>query len=346
MIKAAVLYSGNNAHRERQTPMALAVPQVCQLSHAGFRMLGEPMFRLSKGTRVASMVVELQGQEAVLPLRAVAREFGIDPGCPDGQMLALIEQALDFVVALRLGDKLPSELCGGEASWQPTARDCETATSRVWHDLLTCVFLALEQDVEISGGDRPGWEKLPANAALIRQAIDGAVSRLGGLDAAEVTARVEAVSAELACIETKRRTLMRGLTGPLEKMRHVPVAKLLASQRATMAHVQALAKRGLQEITNRFAEVDRRLGDMLAMLRDTPAAIAWLRRQRDWLFRTEQAWEPVFADWANAPNHVDEFLWKIVERTYSFLAPKFMSFEEWTVLDAKRAKSVLRGSVW
>jgi hypothetical protein len=326
--------------------MTQAVPQVCQLSHAGFRMLGEPMFRLSKGTRIASMVVQLQGQEAVLPLHAVAREFGIEPGCPDGQMLALIEQALDFVVALRLGDNLPSELCGGEASWRPPAGDCETAASRVWRGLLTCVFLALEQDIEISGGDRPGWEKLPTNAASVRKAIDGAVVQLRGPDAAEVTARVEAVSAELACIETKRRTLMRGLTGPLEKLRQVQVAQMLVGQRATMAHVQALAKRGLQEIANRFAEVDRRLGDMLAILRDTPAAIAWLRRQRDWLFRTEQAWAPVFADWANAPNHVDEFLWKIVERTYSFLAPRFMSFEEWTVQDAKHAKSALRGSVW
>ena len=56
------------------------------------------------------MVVQLEGQEAVLPLRSVAREFGIEPESADGQMLGLIEQALDFVVAIRLGDKLPSEL--------------------------------------------------------------------------------------------------------------------------------------------------------------------------------------------------------------------------------------------
>jgi hypothetical protein len=31
-------------------------------------------------------------------------------------MLILIEQALDYVVSLRLGDKLPSELNGGAAS--------------------------------------------------------------------------------------------------------------------------------------------------------------------------------------------------------------------------------------
>jgi hypothetical protein len=326
--------------------MAQAVPQVCQLSHAGFRMLGEPMFRLSKGTRVASMVMQLEGQEAVLPLRAVAREFGIDPGCPDGQMLELIEQALDFVVALRLGDKLPSELRGGEASWNPTAADCEIATSRVWLELVRSVFARLGQKVEITDADKPGWKDLSANAKWIRKAIEGAVSQLAGPDAAEVTERLTAVSAEMACVETMRRTLLRGIAGPLKKMQQIPAAQLLAAQRSTIGHVLDLAKRGLLEITNRFAEVDCRLDDMLAVLRDAPAAIAWLRRQRDWLFRTKQAWEPVFADWASASGHVDEFLWKTVERTYSFLAPRFMSFEEWTVLDARQSKSALRGSVW
>ena len=53
------------------------------------------------------MVVQLSSQEAVLPLKSVAREFRIEPNSADGQMLELIEQALDFVVALRIGDKLP-----------------------------------------------------------------------------------------------------------------------------------------------------------------------------------------------------------------------------------------------
>jgi hypothetical protein len=327
--------------------MAQAVPQVCQLSHAGFRMLGEPMFRLSQGTRVASMVVLLQGQETVLPLRAVAREFAIDPASPDGQMLNLIEQALDFVVSLRPGDDLPSELRGGESSWDPTAADCEVATSRVWLELVRCVFARLGQKVEIIGADKPGWKDLARNAELTGRAIDGAVSQLGGPDAAEVNARVAAVSAELARVETMRRTLLRGMASPLTKMQQIPVAKLLADQRSMISHVLALAKRGLLEITNRFTEVDSRFDDMLAVLRDAPAEIAWLRHQRDWLFRTRQAWDPVFADWASASGHADEFLWKTMDRTYSFLAPRFMSFEEWTVLDAKPAKKpTMRGTVW
>ncbi len=309
-------------------------------------MLGEPMFRLSQGARIASMVVQLHGQETVLPLRAVAREFAIDPASPDGQMLDLIEQALDFVVALRPGDTLPSELRGGEASWKPTVGDCEVATGRLWLELARSVFAQLGQKLEIIDADKPGWQDLPANTELTHKAIDGAVSQLGGPDAAEVAARVAAVSTELACVETMRRTLLGGMAGPLNKMQQIPAAKLLTDQRSTVSHVLALAKRGLLEITKRFAEVDSRFDDILAVLHDVPAEIVWLRHQRDTLFRTKQGWDPVFADWANTSGYVDEFLWKTVDRTYRFLAPRFMSFEEWTVLDAKPAKPALRGVVW
>ncbi len=325
--------------------MTQAIPQVCQLSHASFRMLGEPLFRLSEGTRVASMVVQLQSQELLLPLRSVAREFGIDPASADGQMLNLIEQALDFVVALRLGDRLPSELNGGEASWKPTEQDRQVATSRVWHDLLRCVFARMGQGVKVSGATAPGWEDAAGNRALLRQAVDGAATQLEGVDAAEVTARVASISEEVACIETMRRTLTRGMAAPQEKLLRIQLSQVPVGQYDTMKQVQALATRGLKEISERFDEVDTRLDDILAMLRDTPAAIGWLQRQRDWLVRMKQAWDPVFVDWAGAPTQINDFLWKVVERTYSFLAPRFMAFKEWSVVDAKPQQQAMRATI-
>ncbi len=326
--------------------MTQAVPQVCQLSHGGFRLLGEPVFRLSEGARIPSMVVQLESQEAVLPLRSVAREFGVDPASPDGQMLILIEQALDFVVALRLGDKLPSELNGGESSWKPSEQDRKVATSRVWHGLLRCVFARMGQSVTISGAGAPGWEDTAVNQEWLQKAIDGAVIQLGVPDAMEVAVRVALISEEVACIETMRRILMRGRVGLQEKMLRIQADQILISRRDTITQVQALARRGLKEVTNRLDDVDVHLNDIVAMLRDTPAAIAWLRQQRDWLVRTKQAWEPVFLDWASAPNHFDDFLWKVVERTYSFLAPRFMSFHEWAIMDSESKRQVKRATVW
>jgi len=158
-------------------------------------MLGEPVFRLSEGTRIPSMVVQLDSQDAVLPLQSVAREFRVDPASPDGQMLTLIEQALEFVVSLKLGDKLPSELNGGAASWEPDSQDRRIADSRVRYNLVRCVFARQGKTVAISGGGAPGWDEDPNNRALLQEAIAGAAAEINGADEAEVTARVGSISA-------------------------------------------------------------------------------------------------------------------------------------------------------
>jgi hypothetical protein len=323
-----------------------AASQICQLQHSGFRLLGEPVFRLSEGSCVPSMVVQLDHHDAVLPLRSVAREFHIEPASDDGRMLDLIERALEYVVALRLGDRLPSELNGGEASWKPTEQDSKVAARRVKRELIRCVFARLGRRVAIVSETQPDWDDLHANRVLLQQATQAAAAQLGGVEPGEVTDRVGKISAELACIETMRRLLTRGLAAPQEKLLRYHVNDVPASRRDTFQQVQGLARRGLKQITSRFDGIDARLDDILSMLRDVAETTSWLRNQRDWLYRTNHAWEPVFAEWARASGHIDEFLWKVVEKTYLFLAPRFMSFQEWTMSEAREAKPVLRARVW
>jgi hypothetical protein len=326
--------------------MSQASPQICCLSHAGFRMLGEPIFRLSEGTRIPSMVVQLDSQEAVLPLQSVAREFRIDPAGADGQMLSLIEQALEFVVSLKLGDKLPSELNGGAASWDPDAQDRRVADSRVRHNLVRCIFARLGKTVTIAGGAIPGWDADPKNQMLIQEAIVGAAAELDGADDIEVAERVASISGEMAYIEAMRRPLSRGIASLREKLLRIADGTVPISQQETVKQVQMLARTGIKEITNRFDEVDVRLDDFLGVLRDTPTAIVGLRRQRDWLFRTNRAWNAVFTDWSNAPRHFDEFLLKVIERTYVFLAPRFMSYQDWTANEKLMRNNGIRAKIW
>jgi hypothetical protein len=326
--------------------MAQAAPEICYLAHPGFRMLGEPVFRLSEGARVPSMVVQLESQDAVLPLRSVAREFKLDPERGDGRMLGLIEQALDFVVSVRLGDKLPSELYGGEASWEPSTQDRLIAASKVRHNLVRCVFARMRKTVSIKGGAAPGWEEDAQNRMLLQQAVNGAAAQIEGSSEGEIETRVEALNNEMAYIECMRRTLIRGINGPREKLLRIKLGELPIARQETVKQVQTLARRGLAEITNRFDAVDQRLDDVLAMVRDLPPAVAWLRAQRNWQFRTNHAWTPVFTDWAHAPGNFDDFLWKVVERTYMFLAPRFMSFQEWNIKDTRVKEQAMRADTW
>ena len=308
-------------------------------------MLGDPVFRLSEGLRIPAMVVQIDGQETVLPLRSLAREFHIDPASADGQMLELIEQALDFVVAIKLGDKLPSELAGGEASWQPNKQDRLVAASRMRHHLLVCVFARLGKADPSHNGDLPGWENEPANRELLEAAIAGAAAEIEGVDIAEVNARLASSCEEMAYIESMHRSLTHGLGMMNEKLIHnhdqVP-----AVHQEVIKQVQALGRLGMNEIMRHFEEVDARAADVVAMLRDMPAATAWLHRQRDWLYRTNRAWDPVFKDWARAPKHFDDFFLSVVERTYGFLAPRFMSFQDWTIKETRLNKAKIRATVW
>ena len=326
--------------------MTQTVPEICQLTHASFRMLKEPLFRLSEGTRIPSMVIQLASQEAILPLKSVAREFRIDPESPDGQMLEWIEQALDFVVVLRIGDKMPSELNGGQASWEPNDQDRSIATSRVRYNLTRCVFARMGKTVTISGAGTPGWEETGKNRELLNQAIEDAATLVAGTDVAEIKTRMGTICEEMAYVESMRRTLTRGITPIKDKLLRMPLSQIPVSRQETFKHVQALATRGVKEITSRFDEVDVRLDDVLAMLRDTAGAATWMRRHRDWLVRTNHSWGSVLTEWANAPRDYDDFFWKVVERTYLFLAPRYMSFQEWVVRDAKPKTEAMKVQVW
>jgi hypothetical protein len=325
--------------------MGQTAPEICHLDHPGFRLLGEPVFRLSEGSRVPSMVVQFESVDAVLPLRAVAREFKLEPQSGDGRMLGLIEQALDFVVAVRLGDTLPSELYSGEASWEPSATDRRIAASAVRHHLVRCVYALLDAPVSIKGGPVAGWEEDSWNRVLLQQAITGAAAQIEGTSENEIETRVDALCNEFAYIGCMRRTLIRGIKGPKEKLLRIKLSDLPTARQETVRQVQNLAKRGLAEITSRFDAVDQRLEDVLAMVRDLPPAVAWLRSQRDWQFRANHAWTPVFTDWASAPSTFDDFLWKVIERTYMFLAPRFMSFQEWNIKDT-RVRETMRIDTW
>ncbi len=327
-------------------PVTQTTPPLCHLTHPGFRMLGEPVFRLSEGAKVPSMVVQLDRQEAVLPLRSVAREFAIAADSADGQMLKLIEQALEYVVCVRLGDCLPSELNGGTASWEPTEQDRRIAASRVRYNLMRCVFSRIGKAISVKGDGAPGWEDEGNNRALLQQAFAEAAVLVSGADEAVVTANVGILIEEMSFIECMRRTLIRGINGPKDKLLRIDVSQAPSSRHDTVKQVQALTRRGLKEISNRFDTVDVRLDDILAMLRDMETTTLWLRHQRDWLFRTNQSWGPVFTDWANAPSHFDDFLWKVIERTYLFLAPRFMSFQEWTTKESRLKQASVRVTVW
>ncbi len=246
------------------------------LTHAVFRSLHPVLFRRAEDGMPA-MVVSLGAEEAVLPLRAVRREFGIAEDSGDGRMLALVEQALDYVAGLKPGEALPREVLGG-------------------------------------GGFEPTREQQRRAVLRVQEALGEGVSPLA------VAAAIE----ELASVESLRATLIERVTAFRARTDALARANRGESQRAlSAAQVARLARVADARLGERFGALDG--VDTRVLLRTPEAVLPAMQAGRDVLHRNRLAWTPTLDAWDR--SWADD--WPLVERTYRFLAPRYMSTTEW-----------------
>ena len=78
---------------------------------------------------------------------------------------------------------------------------------------------------------------------------------------------------------------------------------------------------------------------MVAALRNLESQRTFIRSNRDWLYRTQRAWQPVLLDWDHAGFGFDEHTRALLVRTYQFLAPRFMAVTEWSSMNRLLRKS-------
>ncbi len=312
-------------------PPEAAEPTECLLAHRLFGSFGPPLFRRSDDDGTPVMVVQLGEREAALPLRSLQKEFGIADGSPDGRMLARIGEALDFVSVLRPGDPLPSEVLTGEASWEPDPLHLDIAQTRLRVSLVDWLN-------DGQGADRP---QLDAGSLLavgndprlrhqVQQALARAADALGLATSAEVIGLLESLGHELAYIEALRDRLLRrarAMAGKIERLARGWRSD--ASHIETLTQVKRLTAIALRQIVARFEELDAQTGEVMAALRNADSQRSFIRSNRDWLYRSQRAWEPILTQWDGSTGLFDEGTLALLARTYQFLAPRFMPVTEW-----------------
>ena len=304
-------------------------PDRCELQHEAFNNLGEIHFRRSSTDGLPMMALRLGEREAEFPLEALWREYAIGKDTADGRMLGLIGSALDYVSSLQPGDRLPSEIRTGEASWKPSPDHVRLATSRL--RLGVCQWL-------LPGGP---WAKTPRDEANLARLADDpalredfaavamqAAALLGLPDGADVTRRVEELARELSYIEALRERLLaraaalRRLLGSMLRNRNRSVVAY-----DTLTQVHRLMLIAIRQIFSRFQEVDAHTSDIESLLRDTEAQRNFIRSYRDWLYRNQRAWEPILDRWSHVKDTGD--IVPLLTETYHFLAVRFMPATAW-----------------
>jgi hypothetical protein len=312
-------------------PPLSAPPDQVRLQHRLFSGFADPLFRRAETDGTPVMVVLLGEREAALPLRALQREFDIADDSEDGRMLALITASLDFIAGLRIGDALPAEVLSGEASWQPSQQHLRLANAKL---RLQLASWARSGAVE----DRSAMDSqallAAADAVETEQAVREGFRRVAEalkLAGPEVVApMLDSLGQELAYVEALRERLLRPiqvLTGKVNRLAHGWRGDMTQLEKLTQ--VRRLNQVALRRIGGRFEEVDAQTGELLATLRNLESQRTFIRSNRDWLYRTLRAWQPLLLEWANVGFTFDEPMRMALENAYRFLAPRFMSVTEW-----------------
>ena len=308
-----------------------AEPTECQLRHRLFLSFGPPVFRRSEVDGAPVMVVQLGEREAAWPLQALQREFGIPEGSGDGRMLARIAELLDFVSVLRPGDRLPSEVLTGEASWEPDPQHLGVAQTRLRSSLLAWLNANGDADhPDLGAGALRAMAKDPKLRQQVHTALARAAAALDLATPAEVVTLLEALGRELAHIEALRDRLLRPVRAMVGKITRMARGwRSDASHVETLTQVQRLTAIALRQMLARFEALDAQTADVMVALRHIDSHRAFIRSNRDWLYRSQRAWEPILAQWEPAGSTSDDTTLALLGRTYQFLAPRFMPVTEW-----------------
>lgn len=308
-----------------------AGPVICQLDHALFTKLGSIQFRRADTDGTALMIVPFGEREAGVPLRSLQQAFAIPDESPDGRMLGLIAESLDYITSLRIGDHLPDEVVTGQASWRPAEAHRHLAGTRIRLQLLAWLDPAMAQDATLGGDIGARIETDPALKSRVQAAFREAAKALDLADGDAVVAIVARLTEELAYIEALRERLLARVTDLAGRIALIGRGfnRQDAKRRETLTQVQRLMRTAIVQFRARFDDLDAQTGEIIATLRNADSQISYIRSNRDTIYRSLRAWEPLLAQWAKAPPDIVADNWRDIEDTYQFLARRYLPVSEW-----------------
>ena len=326
----------------------IAVARSLRAEPSGIPIVWRAVFRRAETDGTPVMVVQLGEKEAAIPLRSLQREFAIPDESDDGQMLVLIARSLDFLAGLRIGDALPTEVLGGQASWEPDQMHLQIANARLQWQLVAWLnsdtgadtpLLDADSLLQIAGD--------PVRRQQVQQAFIKAAEILGAPNSDAVVQMVADLAQELAYIEALRDRLLRRVKTMADKLHRMAQAyRGDGSHLESLTQVRRLTTVALQQISRRFDELDAQTGEVMSALRNADSQRTFIRSNRDWLYRTQRAWQALLAEWDVAGIGFDEGILALLGRSYQFLAPRFMPVTEWTSYTRPQPKKKERQMVW
>ena len=321
-----------------------------ELDHWFFRKVEGVRFQLHQVTSQPGVTITMAKNEAFLTLSSLKKEFGIDSGSADGQMLNQIADGLQYVKGLLIGDELPKEILTGEASWEPNPTHVAIAHQRIGLRLITLV--STDEPTTTDPKELLALADDPVIKRKINEAFEVAAVELGMQreQKQEVVAFVDTLAREMAYIEFLREKFLK-IDSMRERIQKVRVLhSRTPSIRESSDQVARLIERAVGEYQAMFDAIDERTSSVVPLLRDIDDSITYIRRVRDDLHVRFMAWDEILKEWE--PSMI-EYSFKVndlLRTTHQFLAPRFMTFTDWTAIaraeQKRRAKLKVQPMAW
>lgn len=307
--------------------------QKIELEHKIFKTFEECHFQKSDISDEALFVLKMaEGSVVSLPLSAICREFDIDPDSKDGELISLIDKALNFINILRPGDDLPLEVLTGEASWEVDEDHQAIAYNRITMQLVTWMSgseeLITDPEKLVQIAEDPNTKK------KINKAFDEVAEKLGlgKENREEVVSLVHQVADELSYIETLRERYHKIMIVD-EKLQEL--RRIYAHEKGileTVTQAIRLLDDAKKKFETSFDEIDANTGEIMSVLRNFTTQRQYIRTARDDLYRRLRAWQPLTDQWEELPVERGPAAIKLVRETYQFLAPRFMKVKQWLLM--------------
>ena len=306
----------------------------------------DAFFRLDGQSKEAVLAFKYGGVDALLPLESIKKEFELEEGSHDAQMLDKVAEGLRFVKIIPVGGRLPEEVLSGKASWEITERHQIVAQHRVTMHLVS--WLTGEEEEINDTADLIRMANDPSIKSKVNDAFDTAANALGLNDRDEVVDLINSFGEELSYIEAIRDTVNK-VKKMLEKAEKFE--PLYGADQSVLDNLQPmlrLLRLASGEFNDSIDQVDAQTGEIIAVLKNIDAQTEFVRETRNEMFSRLSAWEELLKKWGKEKVVRSATMENLIADTYHFLALRYLETDDWTLFSQLQDKTSERSTerIW
>jgi hypothetical protein len=276
-------------------------------------------------SRTPMFCIDLGGREGVVELTALRRQFKIEAGSHDDEMIILAARSLKYVPEIRPGDNVPNEILDGSASWRISPKHAELARKRLEVQMLS--WVSGKEIILTNVEDISSYLEQDENKTKLRQAFRNAAKALGHdeNDHKPVLSALVVIGRELGYIEALREWFSRVLI-IAQKLKIL--GKVCGGDKrlkGDITQMQPLFAKSASEFQDIFRELDAQTGEIMGALKSVDRQIAFIRERRDALHQLSMEWTDTVALWNGfTPENAAKYI-SACQTTYRFLAVRHAS---------------------